>query len=102
MLLLDGLGVNPPIKRPRVPHKFLCSVVPDGGTKYPCVSNVVTPLSSVPPVKSLVSDGLSVATVGSPLAVAMGVDSTPAFDTAVTESGLLQQRILVPSIVSSA
>ena len=76
--------------------------MPDGGTKYPCVSNVVTPLNSVPDVKSLVSDGLSVETVGSPLAVAVCAVPIPAFDTAVTESELLQQRILVPLIVSSA
>ena len=56
----------------------------------------------MPYVKSLVSDGLSVATVGSPPVVAICAVPIPAFDTAVTESGLLQQRILVPLIVSSA
>ena len=79
--------------------------MPDGGTKYPCVSNVVTPLNSVPYVKSLVSPGNSVdavPTVGFPPVATVRTVPITAFENAVTESGLLQQRILVPSIGSSS
>ena len=37
--------------------------------KYPCVSNVVTPLNSVPDVKSLVVPGFIEETAVSPLTV---------------------------------
>ena len=98
LYLLQDLSPPPNTARP-LP---LCSVVPDGGTKYPCVSNVVTPLNSVPYVKSLVSPGSLVATVGFPAVVIAYAVPIPANADAVTESGLLQQRIIVSLITSSA
>ena len=71
--------------------------MPDGGTKYPCVSNVVTPLNSVPYVKSLVSPGENVDAAAFPLAVTVfPVPSAPA------ESELLQQSNMVSPMTSNA
>ena len=90
-----SFGDVPALKIPRpLP---LCSVVPDGGTKYPCVSNVVTPLNSVPNVKSLMSPGENVDAGALPLTVAaFPVASAPA------ESGLLQQSNTVSPMTSNS
>ena len=92
-------GVLPPPKRPRAlaastapKSGSLSVVVPDGGIKYPCVSNVVTPLNSVPDVKSLVSPGETVDPAASPVTVRVGgaAPGRPCSD-AAAESALLKQ-----------
>ena len=110
-IVLTFVGVFPPPNNPRALEAltaffatslYLCSVVPDGGTKYPCVSNVVTPLNSVPYVKFLVSPGFVDAIDTLPFAARICTDPMPALDDAVTESELLQQSNTVSLIASNS
>ena len=110
-MTLVSPGDRPPATNPRAlegstallaTFTYLCSVVPDGGTKYPCVSNLVTPSNCVPYVKSLVSPGVTDVTATSLTAVRVNPLPTNALSTAVTESGLLHASNTVPGTTFSA